>query len=113
VLRIERHSKSGSEVSEYQFGGRPRATAEPTAQWDEFGRKSNRGTVRRTASWDKTKLVLIEHIFPGYRFQRALHVNRNGQLVLEVRTPNVAADAESGAASDAILEPKRIVFRRK
>jgi hypothetical protein len=71
------------------------------------------GRLLLSAEWQDDALILIDTTnVPGpRRILRTLSLDRNGMLVLELRTPQVAADQDPGMQSQAVLEASRIIYK--
>lgn len=96
-------------LAEYGLDGRQRAA--PT-------KYSPDGRLMLSAEWNDGKLVLTDvRNSPGIvRMQRTLSLDKDGRLILEVRSPRMPPDLapeQTHKHSDSILEPSRVVYRRR
>lgn len=107
TLRMELVSPEGEYSALYFLDGKMR-TVPPQKKDDKHG------DLRLAATWDKNKLLLtdVSLAMGYYPIQRAMSLDRDGHLVLELRTPRTAPDQEPGLHSERITDAARAVFKR-
>ena len=92
------------------------------------GARTGAATLARVTAWTSTAVLarvarliprarpfnlLVTNVPGPRRILRTLSLDRNGMLVLELRTPQVAADQDPGMQSQAVLEASRIIYKRQ
>ena len=96
----------GEYRAEYGLDGKPRVAP---------SRYAPGGRLLLSAEWQDDTLILIDTAnVPGpRRIRRALSLDRDGMLVLELRPPAVASEQDPARQSELVLEASRIIYKRQ